>query len=414
MSQYFALLLLIAAPWPVQDADPIKTLIAQLGDESGAVRAAALQALIASGPTAIPRLRDALNSQDAEVQQRAMCALGELELAQKLAGVMQSRSPVTLSFQNAPFAQVLQDIARQAGVQFEGAVTGPDCRITATFTRAPLMQVLDVLAAAAGMQWSFDDETTVCWRKNPPLLRPNCYSAGFRVTLSRIDVYRSWNYLQSRGLMWMFLETRTEPGIRPIGSPRFEVSDIRDEAGNELSREAEMQDCSPKGYPPDWAGWKSGAVYESMPFAITPLDRAVKKFSKISGQVIFLFPLDKAPLEITDLCEETSVTRGELVFTVSEILTSSLKLTLTSNGNLSHLIHHVDADSLVLIDADGREHVQGTDFDVRTDPMSVDTLRYCVTFNKDVCFQPVALRFMTTGRFFEKTVPFEFKDVDIP
>ncbi len=414
MSHYVALLILVAAPWVAQDADPVDKLIADLGDESVSVRESALQGLIASGPQAIPRLRTALQSQDAEVRQRATCALTELERAQKLAGVMRTRPPVTLDLKDVPFARALREIAERTGIQFEGVSGLPDRPVTAKFDRAPLMQVLDVLAAAADLQWTFESEATVYWRKNPPLSRPSCYSGGFKASLSRIDVYKSWDYQQGHGLMWVYLETRMEPGIRPIGVPRFEVSEIRDEAGNELPRDSEMQECSPKGYSPDGMGRRSGAVYESSPFTINQLDRSVKKLSKISGRAIFLFPLDRMVLEIVDLCEETSLTRGDLVFQVNEILTSSLKLTMTSNGNLGYLNHHVDPESLVLIDAEGREYVRGTDFDVRVDQMSADTVRYCVEFNENVCFQPVALRFMATGQFFEKVVPFEFKDIPLP
>ena len=85
------------------------------------------------------------------------------------------------------------------------------------------------------------------------------------MSLSRIDVYKSWDYQQGHGLMWVYLETRMEPGIRPLGSPRFEVSEIRDEAGNELPRDAEMQECSPKGPSRDGLGRSSGSVYERKP-----------------------------------------------------------------------------------------------------------------------------------------------------
>src|SRR4029079_18994728 len=104
-------------------------------------------------------------------------------------------------------------------------------------------------------------------------------------------------------------------------------------------------------------------------------------------------PLDRTSIEINGLCEETSVTHGDLLFQVNEILTSSLRLTMTSGGTLAQLNHHLDPDSLVLIDADGKEYVRGTDFDVRVDQMSADTLRYCVDFNESVTFQPVAIRF---------------------
>src|SRR5438552_11564034 len=148
MIQYLALLILVAGPWAAQEADPIDKLIADLGDERVAVRESALQAIIASGPRAIPRLRDALHSQDAEVQQRASSALTELERAEKLAGVLQARPPVTLDLRNAPFAQALREVAERAGIQFEGVVTLPDRPITASFTRAPLMQVPDALGEA--------------------------------------------------------------------------------------------------------------------------------------------------------------------------------------------------------------------------------------------------------------------------
>ena len=414
MIHYMVPLVLLAAPWALQDGDSIDKLIAELGDERVAVRESALQAIIASGSQAIPRLRDALKSQDAEVQQRATCALSELERAEKLAAVMQARPPVTLDLREATFARALEVIAGQTGLQFEGAVEPTEHKITLHFSRAPLMQALDALAEAAGLQWLFESESTVTWRKNPPQLRPSCYSGGFKASLSRIDVYKSWDYQQGHGLMWVYLETRLEPGIHPIGTPRFEVSEIRDEAGNELPRDSEMQDCSPKGYPPEGAGRKSGAIYESSPFTINQLDRSVKKLSRISGRAIFLFPLDRTTIEINDLCEESTITHGDLVFQVNEILTSSMRLSVTSSGNLVQLSHHVDPDTLVLVDAEGREYVRGTDFDVRVDQMSADTLRYCVDFNESVTFQPVAIRFITTSQFFEKVVPFEFKDIPLP
>ena len=88
-------------------------------------------------------------------------------------------------------------------------------------------------------------------------------------------------------------------------------------------------------------------------------------------------------------------------------------VTMMSNGNPGLLNHHVDAESLVLIDAEGREYARGTDFDVRVEQMSSDTLRYSVDFNEHVCFQPVGLRFLLTRQFFEKALPFEFKDVPL-
>ncbi len=411
----FLLLVLAAAPLLVQEQDPIDKHIADLGHENATVRESAMQAVIAVGPSAIPRLRLALESRDAEVRQRASSALFELERDEKLAGVLQARPPVTLSLDSAPFERALQEISRQTGIQFEGAVAPADRGITVDFSRVPLMQALDGLAAAADLQWSFENDSTVYWRRAAPVTRPSCYSSGFKISLSRLDVYRSWDYQQGHGLMWVYLETRMEPGVRPLGSPRFEVSEIRDEAGNELPRDSETQECSLKGPPRDGtAKPPTGAVYESSPFTINQLDRSVRKLSKIAGRALFLFPLEKTAVQMIDLCEESTETRGSLVFQVSEILTTSIKLTLVSHGAVSNLAHHLDADSLILVDADGREYARGKDFEIRVDQMSGDTLRYCVEFNEGVSFHPVALRFLVTEQFFEKVVPFEFKNISLP
>jgi len=407
--------MLLVVPSAVQDSDPIDQKIADLGDENAATRESALQAIIAAGPSAIPRLRRALESLDAEVRERAACALGELERDEKLASVMQARSPVTASFREALVEDVLREVGRQTGLKFEGTVSVPDRRLTLSFDRAPVMRVLDELAQAAGdLQWSFENETTVYWRRTPPSIRPSAYSGGFKVSLSRIDVYKSWDYQQGHGLMWVYLETRMEPGIRPLGTPRFEVSEIRDETGNELPRDSEMQECSPKGSTRDGLGHSSGAVFESSPFTVNQLDRGVRKLSKIGGRARFLFPLDRDTVQMGDLCEETTVTRGPLMFQASEILTNSMKLTLVTSGDPALLAQHVDPDTLVLVDAEGTEYVRGRDFEVRTDQMGLDTLRYCIEFNENVCFQPCAVRFLLTERFFEKIVPFEFKDVVLP
>ena len=409
------LAILTAAPGIVQDADPIDKSIVDLGDESAATRESALQAIIAAGPTAIPKLRRALGSLDAEVRERASCALGELERDEKLAAVMQARPPVTATFHEALFEEVLHEVGRQSGLRFEGAVSIPDRRLTLSFERAPVMRVLDELARATGdQQWSFENETTVYWRRTPPALRPSAYSGGFKVALSRIDVYKSWDYQQGHGLMWVYLETRMEPGIRPLGTPKFEVSEIRDEAGNELPRDSEMQDGSPKGPTRDGAGRSSGSVYESSPFTVNQLDRSVRKLSKLAGRARFLFPLDRVTVQMEELCEESTVTRGPLMFQATEILTNSMKLTVISSADPALLSQHLDPDSLILVDAEGTEYVRGKDFDVRMDQMNSDALRYCIEFNENVSFQPVALRFQVTERFFEKIVPFEFKDVVLP
>jgi len=414
MSPIFPVLLLFAAWAPVQDADSVSLLISALGDESITVRDSALRSLIAHGPPVIPRLREALQSRDVEVQKRALCALAELEREEKLAAVMQARPPVSLCLDEEPLARALDEIAAQTGIRFEGAADLRDRPISVSLQQAPLMQALDALAEAADLQWSFESDSIVSWRRQPAVVRPSCYLGGFRIALSRIDVYRSWDYQQGHGLCWMLLEARMEPGHRPVGVPRFDVTEVRDESENELSLRSDVQDCPRRGCFPEGLAGQRGSVCESSPFLINPFDRRVKKLSKIRGRVTVLFPLDPTPLEIVDLCEDSSVSHGDLELQVNEILDTSLKLTLVSKGDPSHLTHHLDVESLVLIDAEGREYVHGADFEVCAFQMSAASLRYCVDFREHARVQPVALRFRLAGQIYEKVVPFEFRDVLLP
>src|SRR6185295_19914725 len=112
MTTWLLLALLVAGPGAVQEADSIEKSIVDLGDESATIRESALQSIIAAGPPAIPRLRRALDSLDAEVRERAACALGELEREEKLSAVLQTRPPVTASFRDARFEDVLLEVAR--------------------------------------------------------------------------------------------------------------------------------------------------------------------------------------------------------------------------------------------------------------------------------------------------------------
>src|SRR5689334_18781169 len=107
MMQYLSLIVLVAAPWALQEAPPLERCIADLGHEQASVRESAHAALIDAGPRAIAPLRQALLSTDAEVRERAAAVLGELERDQKLAPFMPTAPAVTLKLEDASFAQAL-------------------------------------------------------------------------------------------------------------------------------------------------------------------------------------------------------------------------------------------------------------------------------------------------------------------
>lgn len=414
MLESIAWMVLVAVPWAVQERPSLDRWIGELADDEPSVRESAHQELLQAGPRAIAPLRQALTSTDTEVRERATAVLGELERDVKLAALIPTAPAVTLTLKDVSFSLALKDIARITGVGFEGVLHLPGKPVSATFTQAPLLQVLDELGAAAVLQWTFAGDSTVAWRHGAPVDRPNCYSGGFRASLARIDVTKSWNFRQRGGLLWVYLETRTEPGIRPLDLPRFEVREIRDESGNELASDPVMLECAPKGYSQESFGGSPGTLYESQPFTITPLQHRTRMLSKISGRAVYVFPQDRASIEITDLCEESSAALGDLQFQVNDILSSSMRLTVRAGKSMADLRHRIDVNSLVLVDAQGKTYTSGRDFSVQAELISLNALRYHLQFNENLCFQPVAVKFTVITRFFEKSVPFEFKNVPLP
>jgi hypothetical protein len=408
---YLACAALLGVP---QDDKNVERRIAELGDESATVRESALQALIGLGPGVMPALRRAAESADQEVVDRAHYALAELERAVKLEGVLSAHPPLNLVLDGVDFGTALERIQERTGVRFQGLPSVSGVPVTATFKHAPLMEVLDVLGAAAGLQWTFDDARTVSWRRSTPVTRPTCYSGGFKVTLSRIDVYQSWDYQEGRGMLWLYFDACTEPGILPLSAPTFELCDLSDGTLHELPRDVPSVESSFQGVQAPPREPKTGSSYRSNPFLVSPLDRSVRTLAKVSGTVRFLFPLDQTKIAIDDLCEGSSTVRGDFTVQVDEILTNSVKITLKSRAPDALLSRRLEADSIVLVDAEGSERIRGRDFELHIDQMSADTYRFCVDFNDGVAFQPVAIRCMFIESFYEKTIPFEFRNVHLP
>lgn len=397
-----------------QDEKNIERRIVELGDENAATRDSALQALIAAGSEAVPALRRAAESGDQEVVNRALYALVELERSVKLAGVMSPRPPVSLVLHGATFAGALGRVGELTGITFHGVSSLPGIAITAAFDHAPLMEVLDVLGNATNLQWSFEDSHTVSWRRSAPLERPTCYAGGFKVTLSRIDVYQSWDYQEGRGMLWIYFDASTEPGILPLTPPTFELSDLCDGAHHELARDVPVVESSRQGVPASGSEAKTGSCYRSNPFLVSPLDRSVRRLAKIVGTVRFLFPLDQAKIEFDDLCEASSAVRGTFTVEVGDILTNSVKITVKSRTADPLLSRRLQQDSLVLVDQEGADRIRGRDFEIHVEQVGLDIYRFCVDFNDGVAFQPVAMRCLFIESFYEKSVPFDFSEVPLP
>lgn len=385
-----------------QDPD-LNKLIEALGNEHAAVRAAAHQDLLSLGTKVLPRLRKELNNSDEEVKSRISEIVNELETQIKLLPYLKPHASVTLKVTDCPLDSVLSAITQQTGITFN--IVPRVNPVTFEVTRAPLMETLDKLADLIEMQWRFESDGQVYWMGGPRRNTPSQYVNGFKVSIGRLDVYRSWNYQEGHGLFWLYLNAKVEPGVRPIGPPKFYLKELKDGTGLDLKWDVEMQEATPVG---------AGFDFDSSPFTVNALPKGAKKLSVISGKAVFTFPLKRSEFSIDVAAHDVDGKYGSLSLQTAEALNTGLILHVRSSGDLQYLIQHIDRSTMVLTDVDGNAYTYGDDFDARMDYMSQDSLRYKIEFTEGITFQPVSLTMTITDQFYEKVVPFEFKDVEIP
>src|SRR5947209_18125816 len=148
LTAVFGVALAADAPPAASDAE---RLVKQLGAGKHADREAAARALDALGAAALPALRDGANSPDPEVRRRAGELLAKLDGQAESAAAL-APTKVTLKADARPLAEVVGDLAKQAGVRILLArepADMPSRPVTVNLTGTSFWEALDAVCRAA-------------------------------------------------------------------------------------------------------------------------------------------------------------------------------------------------------------------------------------------------------------------------
>jgi hypothetical protein len=104
-----------AASEPIPEPPPVAALIAQLASPQFDEREAATRALIGVGTAALPRLRAALQSGDAETRRRARLLVQQLERRAEADRLLRP-TRVRLAYRDTPLLQAVADLSRRIGI----------------------------------------------------------------------------------------------------------------------------------------------------------------------------------------------------------------------------------------------------------------------------------------------------------
>ena len=131
-------------------ADKVRALVEKLGSDEIAERQKAAKELLKLGPPALPALRGHVEKADGERKVVLQSIVAKLEREVRLQKLLESPPVVTLKVRDAVIEDVLEDIAKQTGLQVEGFMLDASFRVTAEFDRVPLWKALDEIGRLHG------------------------------------------------------------------------------------------------------------------------------------------------------------------------------------------------------------------------------------------------------------------------
>jgi hypothetical protein len=308
---------------------------------------------------------------------------------------------------------IVAELSRRAGVSISATDLPSGRRAGLELDRGTLLQALDLLCRALGdRQWTFDREDRIGFAPQPYVDRPASYAGAFRVSVARLDLYRTSSFRESSGLVALHLEAQCEPGVKATGSPTFAIKEVLDDSGRELTAEPSALLPVPPGLAP--AAFQNGhAAAESRPFSYSGLAPSARRLARVRGTVTFTFALGRETVSMESLSRDATREIGDFTVQINETHSGSVQLTVTRKAEEFKAENCIDPASIVVTDTEGVEYR----------PLPADLQRYntfrnggsfFIHFDRSWYKQARGLKFDLISELYEKHVPFEFRDVPLP
>ena len=378
----------------------IDKLIEDLGHENSAVREKATTALMKIGKKALPALKKAERCSDTETALRASVVLADIELNRLLEPVLKPYPSITLKAEGMQYKDVLAAITQQSGVKFDGSVNQNKTVITESWNNEPFIKVMDRLSTLANNTWLYGDEA-VTISSAPREYEPSCYADGFKISVARVDVYRSRDFTGGyHGLLWIYLGASTDPGVKCLHGPSFNITSLIDANDNSIEVDSTIKTSTPNS--------SRLVKYGSEPFTVNHLNQDTKRIKLIRGVASFVFPIDTEDVVINFGGEENVTEFGDFTIQTTN-LGSSIQFLFTKVGD-PRILDYIDKASIDLLDGDTSKHTEN-----RFDMMAEDSFRLTLDLGEhEEALWIGTLKFKLNKKLHTKTVPFEFTNIEVP
>lgn len=417
-----------------QDPSAIQDLIKRLDDSDLETREKAVRDLIKAGSKALEPLRRALSSESAEVRVRAAQALKAIESGLQAREVYPEPKALSLK-RTGSVGEILDDLGRMTGARFDAA---PEHReLKAAVESSTLLQALDqVCAGQPKLTYSFGDDGTVRFASEPHAASPASYFEAFKIFVSESNTRRKSDFKAPTVMASVSIHTAWEPRLNPIKRVRYEFTEAKDDAGRDVELvPGSGMDMIPMGGGAFILAGAFGDEADSsgpQTFSLKGLVPEAKSLSVLKGKTVVSFALARVDVAFEDPQSPQSQTVGDVTVKIKNVSTRRNRITLAfskskgdATGLKDEILGRLETGSARAIDEEGKEHV-GEIGPAQADPAagmvvvggpgveSAKTTQLHAIFptlgGKD--FKRLKFRF--ADAIFEKSVPFELKDIRLP
>ena len=414
-----------------QDPD-VRDLLRRLEDDNAEVREKAQKQLGTLGESALPLLKETAESprSSGELKLRVVAAIKEIELAAKIAKVFMEPKRITVKAADTMLREVLDEVARQAGVAVDSSQVDPAAKVTLAAQEVPLQQVLDQLCRdQTERTWEAQDDGSIRLLKDRHPATPTVYGGPFRVRVQTLNVERSTDFKGKTVGVTATLVADWDRRLKPSKVVEIDLSKASDGQDSPIDiSAADSGVMVVRGVPGAQirvAGMNFPEAGENTrAFSLKNLSPAATSID-LEGVARFTFPLDykeikfdkPGTVENRDLGDTTvRLARGG----ATEVWTLSFhKSSSSTTPSWSRTIsQRFDQDSFVVVDTDGNEFtgtmrapsLRGRQFDVASE----SGVWYQAAIPRNPTLPIKEVRFRFVDQTLVKVVPFKFTALPLP
>ncbi len=402
----------VAAEGQSGDERHLRDLIERLVDDDIGVREKAATDLAEFGKAAIPALERARGSLDIELRSRAASILRSIAENEIVGRHWHRGSRITLDFDRAPVAKVLEELEKQAHDKFKVEAADLQEPMTVRVKDATFWDALEaVCRAAPALTWEADgDFLSFKAQRRPPY--PSKRQGEFQVWLDGITYSRDYDFTGNpRTTFTLSVISAWEAGIAPVAVEQ-KVTEVLDEDGTNLI----LQDRFSYGARLDMP--KGRTRKDGVYLPIAQGAKAARRFSRVRGTATFFFPRAYEEVTVDLRTAPAPVTLERLTVAVRNFRplkeSCACEVVLTAGmGANDGMIDRLPFSDIAIVDDLGNLNKAKTS----SRSHSYSGTSYTIHENLNVPFPEgrtaVGLKLRILKDVMEKRVAFEFADIPL-